>query len=628
MRAATRLIATLVAALALPLAAEAGPAGHGVAEHTVVAQHVRTDDVRSIAVLGDQVLAATGGGLAVHHAEDGAHQFTLTSQAGLPGNSLRAVTAVGPRAAIVGGDFGAAVVTLGDSARTTRVEKIAGTAPADVSHFAPITVVRGSVAPGCFTTGGACVVELLHQHRGLLEAERGSDGRWQALPLAPARPGPWAAAARTANGRLMGAFDGRLEAELPLRPSLTPIQALHATPDAVWIATGERLNRLVGDTQRPVGIGGRPLAATALGAGPGDAVLVGAVDGRVFRSRGAELEPLGRASGRITAVTADPTDPAGAWIGVAGSGLHRLRAGAVGVALRPAGEICSNHLAKLTRHRGVLIAGAFHRGACALGPDGWVDLPVSSPFVFGVASDGYYLWVASSGGIDRFGPDLEPVPYTRGDPRKLRWLPTTAATAAIEVAPGVVSIASGYGLVRITRRDDNRLKVRFTGHKSGAPYGVNSLAARGDDLIVGSEKSGITVMTGGNVPADRWQDPVHLPENWVVALDTAPDGTVWVGTCQEGAAAIGPDGQSRRVGLASGLPDRRVTAVAATADGAWVGTLGGVAQVTADGVRAYGTADGLPDPRSSALFVDGDTVWLGTEGGLARLEPASALAAR
>lgn len=601
------LLLTLTALLpALPAAA--APAAHRVAE-----QHVRTDDVRAIALLDGQVLAATGGGLAVHGRDDGAHRFTLTARDGLPGNSLRAVVALAGDTAIVGGDFGAAVVTFG--ARGPRIAPIDGLG--DTAVFAPITVVQGSASPGCATADGPCAVDLLHQHRGRLRAERYESG-WRVAPVPEQGHGPWAVAAHGTAGLVRGTFDGRLIVGHHWPFTLpTPVQALQGTAAAVWVATGERLARVVGARLRPVTLGGVELPATALGAA-GDEVIVGAIDGRIWRSHGAELAPLATAAGRITAIVADGD---GAWLGLAGSGLHRLVAGAVGPALRPAGEICSNHLSRMTRHRGLLVAGTFHRGACALGPDGWIDLPVASPFVFGVASDGHYLWVASSGGIDRFGPDLQPAPFGRGDPRVLPWLDTVAALGAIEVRPGVVAIVSGFGLARIERSAENRLSVRFTGHKDGAPYGVSSITARGDDLVLGSEKHGITVMAGGTTLAARWQDPVHLPENWVMGLDAALDGTVWAATCQSGAAAIDPQGKARRYGVADGLPDRRMTTIAATADGAWLGTLNGLARVCGDAVVAYGVADGLPDPRSAALFVEGDGVWLGTEAGLVYLAP-------
>ena len=52
-------------------------------------QFTFTGDVRDILLVGDQVWAATGGGLAIHRRRDGAYVKTLTSADGLPGNSLR-----------------------------------------------------------------------------------------------------------------------------------------------------------------------------------------------------------------------------------------------------------------------------------------------------------------------------------------------------------------------------------------------------------------------------------------------------------------------------------------------------------------------------------------------------------
>lgn len=94
---------------------------------------------------------------------------------------------------------------------------------------------------------------------------------------------------------------------------------------------------------------------------------------------------------------------------------------------------------------------------------------------------------------------------------------------------------------------------------------------------------------------------------------------IWVATCQRGAAHV-RGAQVRRFGKKEGLPDERLTAVAAGKHGAFLGTLYGVAWVDAnkDRVRTFGPDDGIPDPRSASLLLEGQNLWVGTEAGLAR----------
>ena len=93
--------AWVVAPTAVLLLCSGAPTVAHAAEETPSATHASlpeivlqeqftfTGDVRDILLVGDQVWAATGGGLAIHRRRDGAYVKTLTSADGLPGNSLR-----------------------------------------------------------------------------------------------------------------------------------------------------------------------------------------------------------------------------------------------------------------------------------------------------------------------------------------------------------------------------------------------------------------------------------------------------------------------------------------------------------------------------------------------------------
>jgi hypothetical protein len=301
---------------------------------------------------------------------------------------------------------------------------------------------------------------------------------------------------------------------------------------------------------------------------------------------------------------------------VGGKGLHlfdgKLKA------LRPRGEICGNHVTKLTRHRKLLVAGTFDCGACVLTRKGWRNLPLDSKMVHGLASDGRFLYVATSGGISRFGPRFEPRPIGGRDARLLRWYVTGGGTAAVRVGKGMVALANKFGVVRVWTRRSGRTKVRYTNHEKGVPFKMTAMDSAQGQIFAASETEGVKRLSFGGEEAWHLQDHCELPENWVTGISAVGADEVWVATCQRGAAHV-KGGEVRRFGRPEGLLDERLTAVAAGKHGAYLGTLYGVAWVGANSDRAqsFGLEAGIPDPRSAALKREGRRLWVGTEAGLA-----------
>jgi ligand-binding sensor domain-containing protein len=303
------------------------------------------------------------------------------------------------------------------------------------------------------------------------------------------------------------------------------------------------------------------------------------------------------------------------------AGLHVLVPNTPPRPLRPADEICDNHVVALAEFRGRMVAATFDQGACFLEDGIWKTLGgLPSPMLHGLGSDGEDLYIATSNGLARYDERMKPRPFGRADPSTLRWTAQSAATAIAQVDGSSLAITSAYGLLRL-HRDGKKLSAEFASHRSGVPLKLTSVAAAGGEIWLGSESQGTRSMGLAGAPARHLQDPDDLPENWVTALAaTAADG-LWVGTCQRGVARI--KGQDRQViDKKSLLPDDMVVALAADARGAFVGTLGGLTFVTPDGRtgRSYGWAAGLPDPRSASLLLTNDELWLGTEAGLARFE--------
>ncbi len=594
--------------------------GHPAPSIRLAAQHTFTGEVRGIAVCGKRVWAATGGGLVVHRRTDGKHLFKLTSADGLPGNSLKTIACLDRDRILVGGEFGAAVVSANRKGKP-RVRTVDGLSRPDT--YSPVfSLLR-------LDDGSLILVAL---QRGLVRLVHDASTESWKVEDPPAGPAWWHAAACNSKTCVLGDLAGTVallaRSELFRETDLTDptrrlilegaVLALEPLGDRFAAATGEGLFLIEDNKLRPLLYGHDRVRATTLAPGSDKTLLVGTADGIVFRLRDARLTPVART--RKGSITALAQDGKRLWLGIGRAGLHLVLAGAQrpGKSLKTKNEICDNHVTRLTRHRRWLVAGTFDQGACALTKMGWVPLPdLPSPMVLGLASDGRDLYVATSNGIARFGRRLQPRPINKRDARTLRWLATEGATGAAEVAPGLVALTSRFGVVRVWRRKRGRTRIRFTNHDKGAPWKMTGLSSAGGELFAASETQGVKRLGLGQLPGWHLQDPRPLTENWVTAIDAVGADEVWVALCQRGAVHVSGK-KSKRFGKAQGLPDERLTAIAATGQGAFLGTLNGIAwaSATTGSVRAFGLQHGIPDPRSASLMLEADSLWVGTEAGL------------
>jgi ligand-binding sensor domain-containing protein len=108
-----------------------------------------------------------------------------------------------------------------------------------------------------------------------------------------------------------------------------------------------------------------------------------------------------------------------------------------------------------------------------------------------------------------------------------------------------------------------------------------------------------------------------MPDDTVIALHEDHEGSLWVGTMGAGLVRL-RDATFTSVTTVDGLPSNGVWSVARGADGVWVNSEQGMAQVTSSGVQTVP----LPDHRNGmSVFEDRQgCTWIGSEkAGLARL---------
>jgi ligand-binding sensor domain-containing protein len=568
-------------------------------------EYTNTKDVRDITLFEDKIWIATGGGIAVHDRKDGHFLFKLTSIHGLFGNSVNRLLQSGRGTLIAPGDFGTAEISQNCEAPL----KSCFTSMREFSPniFDPVTDIVTSAEGEGF---------LGHQS-GLYFFEKNKkravfDGT-----------GMWRAAAAGPTGILVGGMDGRIMLKQSGASSFQqvlslgkPVLDLAPLNDGFLIADGTSLVKLKDAHIKPILEGSHAVRASALFSN-GDETIVGSSDGGVFEYRNEALSRIADAQSRVTALFADEDT---IWIGAANQGLIRLdrKKVALSPSLTPNGEICSNHITRIAKFKGFLIAATFDMGACALKDGVWKPLQgLGSLFVHGVASDGKYLWAATSSGLSRFDENLVNVPIDDTDPKEIQWFKNSAAIALAETPSGFV-VGAPWGAVQVQRHSDT-YTAKFISHFRGAPEHMTALSSTDDGLLISSETDGVRFV-GKNRKSNRtYLDPVHLPEAWILDISPAGSGAFWAASCQSGIAYIENE-KAVMIHSNAGLIDNRTVGIAALESGAFVATLSGLSFASKDGTAETPKTGRLPDPRGAMVAVLDSTLYFGTEFGLAVLK--------
>jgi len=350
----------------------------------------------------------------------------------------------------------------------------------------------------------------------------------------------------------------------------TPVRALAATGDTLWIATSDGLYEATDTIRKSTVLGTRTVTALAA---DGDTLLAGADPRGLWKIHGGK---------------ADLVDKRAVVGCFAGSKPH--------ADCTPAAPDRPEHVTAFAVHHDHLIAGTFADGVWEQSGDSWARVPGAPRFVDQLLVDGDALYVASATGLFR-----------------------RTAGAFEHVDLGLASthvndlVKSGDTLWLATSRglaawDGHTVRILDT----GSARVVYTVAVASDGAVwAGTIAGAIRFGSDGIIRYDRARG--SLPADWVTALVPDADGSVLAGTYDSGVARLFPDGHGAPLaGLTGGL---------------WINPHGivrmddTVAALTLGGglVRADGQAiPRLPDDDVTAAVRMGDTLWIGTRGGIAR----------
>ena len=566
-----------------------------------IEEYTSTRDVRDLALFADKIWAATEGGIAVYDRTDGHFLFKLTSRRGLFGNSVRVLAPTARGTLLAGGDYGIAEISADCAAPSKKC--FVKVVPFSAKVFDPVVGIVEGPQP------------LRLGHQSGLRAATKKPARRLAMSTAM-----WQAAARGTGGILLGGMDGRLvmqngETETPVLTLDKPVVDIVSLNGDFLVLEGASLGVVHGGRIRPVRLGAATPAVAAISKTLSGA-LAGGTKGEIFSVKNGELTELGRADARITALLEDGDS---IWLGIEHRGLARFsrKGRALLPVTGPTGEICSNHITHVTRFGKRLAAGSFDNGACALTDDGWQMLEgMEGQYVHGTAFDGRLLWIATSNGIARFDENMNPVPLTENDPKEVNWFAASAVTALTETEDGV-ALGSPWGVVQVTRAKDG-YTARFVSRFRGAPEHITALSGAPGGFLAASETDGIHFVGKKRKETRIYQDPVHLPEAWILDVSQAETG-FWAAACQQGISYS--DGERGRfIDTSKGLADNRTVGIAAYGTGAFVATLGGLSYADRAGFARSPFKGPLPDPRGASAEVIRNTLYLGTESGTAVFE--------
>ena len=421
--------------------------------------------------------------------------------------------------------------------------------------------------------------------------------------------GSWVGAARF-NGRHFTAFDARTLPDIPL----VGVRTIVRDRDGAMLF-GTALNgviRLAGGVWSKLEptVEQRLRVITLLRASNGD-LWIGTDRGAHRLRPDGELETIGEnelSDGVVFALLERGDDDI-----LIGSehGLFRFHNGHVEEFGQRYGLSDSSVRAIVKRRNGDLVI-AGDSGAFVLGPDNSAHKILDQPIESLLEDQDNALWLGiSSGGLARFHQGhVQTIDESLG-------LLGRNSQALMEDREGLLWIGTTNGLYRI----------------NDAPaFGLDTTRGLGDNYPRTILRHQDTMYVGHARGLDRWRGDVFEPvalgegESSVLALASATDGGLWVGTYDRGVLHL-PDDIDAKISpqqIVDGLPSRHVRALYETADGSlWIGTTAGLVRRHPDGRMEQ--VEDLPNRTGS--FVRGLSpssdggLWIALADGLMRWHP-------
>ncbi|MBN2414778.1 PAS domain-containing protein [bacterium] len=262
---------------------------------------------------------------------------------------------------------------------------------------------------------------------------------------------------------------------------------------------------------------------------------------------------------------------------------------------------------------------------------------LSSNEIFAIAedSDGF-LWIGTAkGGVDRFHPDMGVIQRFKHNPADANSLCNNNVWTLVIDRAGDVWMGTDEGLDRYTPRNGT-----FTHYTESGPSRYRLSDAR--ILTLSEDSTGLIWIgtNGGGVNVyDRksdsmrhisWDpaDTTSLKANFITALYTDPEGTVWIGSFN------GLSRYNRETDSFTNFPSERYpflgTSLHAIYDDGngslWLGSRRGITRYTkgTGAFKTYSMKDGLPNNMVNAIVSDTyHDIWFTTNQGLSQLKTKS-----
>jgi ligand-binding sensor domain-containing protein len=206
-------------------------------------------------------------------------------------------------------------------------------------------------------------------------------------------------------------------------------------------------------------------------------------------------------------------------------------------------------------------------------------------------------------------------------------LPTAPVWSISQDADGTMWFGANTGLSRWTEKDGFQTVSELDGARVNAVHWGKDGA-----LWVGTDQNGLLrlqqgrwqTMTAASADASKPNEP-SFKSVVLNGIVEQPDGTLWVGSYDDGLWRYLPGNGGKWEQIESPLASPRILAVDWTEGSLWVGTRGGLTRIDGESAQSYAGLV-LPSPEVLAMaHGEAGTYWIGTLNGLVHYRPEKML---